>query len=67
MKVVKNFQLKIDIFTAMKNCCNDAWTGFRNVEIMDKETGESLVLRKPVFGVFNQVPHKPGCTVTKDG
>ena len=27
----------------------------------------SLVLRKPVFGVSDQVPHKPGCTVTEDG
>ena len=27
----------------------------------------SLVVRKPVFGVSDQVPHKPGCTVTEDG
>ena len=27
----------------------------------------SLVLRKPVFGVFDQVPLKRGCTATKDG
>ena len=27
----------------------------------------SLVLRKPVFGVSDQVPHKPGCTATEDG
>ena len=27
----------------------------------------SLVLRKPVFGVSDQVRHKPGCTVTEDG
>ena len=27
----------------------------------------SLVVRKPVFRVFNQVPHKPGCTATEDG
>ena len=26
-----------------------------------------LVLRKPVFGVSDQVPHKPGCTATEDG
>ena len=26
----------------------------------------SLVLRKPVFGVFDQVPHKPGCTAIED-
>ena len=27
----------------------------------------SLVVRKPVFGVSDQVPHKPGCTATEDG
>ena len=27
----------------------------------------SLVLRKPVFGVFDQVRHKPGCIVIEDG
>ena len=24
-------------------------------------------MRKPVFGVSDQVPHKPGCTATEDG
>ena len=28
---------------------------------------KSLVLRKPVFGVYGLVPHKPGCTATEDG
>ena len=27
----------------------------------------SLVVRKPVLGVFDQVRHKPGCTATEDG
>ena len=27
----------------------------------------SLILRKPVFGVSDQVQHKPGCTATEDG
>ena len=27
----------------------------------------SLVVRKPVFGVSDQVQHNPGCTVTEDG
>ena len=27
----------------------------------------SLVLRKPVFGVSDQVRHKPGCTAIEDG
>ena len=26
----------------------------------------SLVVRNPVFGVSDQVPHKPGCTTTED-
>ena len=26
----------------------------------------SLVVRKPVFGVSDQVRHKPGCAVTED-
>ena len=26
----------------------------------------SLVVRKPVFGVFDQVQHKLGCTATED-
>ena len=32
-----------------------------------KVTHMSLVPRKPVFGVSDQVPHKPGCTATEDG
>ena len=27
----------------------------------------SLVVRKPVFGGFDQDRHKPGCTATEDG
>ena len=27
----------------------------------------SLVVRKPVFGVSDQVRHKPDCTATEDG
>ena len=27
----------------------------------------SLVVRKPVFGVSDQVRHEPGCTTTEDG
>ena len=26
-----------------------------------------LVVRKPVFKVFDLVPHKPGCAATEDG
>ena len=34
-----------------------------SIEIYDM----SLVLRKLVFGVSDQVQHKPGCTATEDG
>ena len=27
----------------------------------------SLVVRKPVFGVSDQIRHKPSCTATEDG
>ena len=27
----------------------------------------SFVVRKPVFGISNQVQHKPGCAATEDG
>ena len=27
----------------------------------------SLVARKPVFGISNEVWHKPGCATTQDG
>ena len=37
------------------------------VVVMDREHYMSLVLRKPVFGVFDQVRHKPVCTVIEDG
>ena len=31
------------------------------------EVNMSLVARNPVFGVSDQVLHKPGCTATEDG
>ena len=37
------------------------------VHIVYSNNHMSLVLRKPVFGVFDQVRHKPGCTATEDG
>ena len=36
----------------------DAWDRLKHL---------SLVLRKPVFGVSDQVRHKPGCAATEDG
>ena len=36
-------------------------------EVDNKSTDQmSLVVRKPVFGVSDQVRHKQGCTVTED-
>ena len=32
----------------------------------NKENYLSLVVRKPVFGVFDKVRHKPGCTIIED-
>ena len=40
--------------------CLDAGTG--GTAALDKEDYLSLVVRKPVFGVYDQVQHKPGCT-----
>ena len=37
----------------------------RNVSVMCYKL--SLVVRKPVFGVSDQVRHKPGCAATEDG
>ena len=37
------------------------------VSVMITEGHMSLVVRKPVFGVSDQVWHKPGCTATEDG
>ena len=37
-------------------CCCNMWRAYL-----------SLVLRKPVFGVSNQVRYKPDCTATEDG
>ena len=31
------------------------------------KTKMSRDVRKPVFGVSDQAPHKPGCTATEDG
>ena len=37
------------------------------LEVDDDVFEMSLVLRKPVFRVSDQVRHKPGCTAIKDG
>ena len=53
-------------------------TGFLTTRLICVSTGAasifciyadniSLVVRKPIFGVSDQVRHKPGCTAIKDG
>ena len=41
----------------------------RALDVWDSETRDitSLVVRKLVLGVSNQVRHKPGCAATEDG
>ena len=44
-------------------------SGSRSIDVCSSENYifyMSLVVRKPVFGVFDQVLHKPGCTTTED-
>ena len=84
MKNIKNFHLKMNIFTAVKYCCilhgrvfvmldlnvdNALLMSTHNIPYLwrNKQKYMSLVVRKPVFGVSDQVPHKPGCTATEDG
>ena len=40
---------------------------FSTVHIRILSLSYDLVLKKPVFGVSDQVPHKPGCAGTEDG
>ena len=40
---------------------------YSNIDVNTCVIIMSLVLRKPVFGVSDQVRHKPGCTATEDG
>ena len=53
-----------------------AHKGYQELVNKDLEEGDVLrtpwtclilVVRKPVFGVSDQVRHKPGCAVTEDG
>ena len=37
------------------------------VVVVEMAYNLSLVLRKPVFGVSDQVWHKPGCTANESG
>ena len=55
------------------DCCDDSdeWQGLQvflgSFSQVSLATYMSLVVRKPVYGVSDQVPHKPGCTATQDG
>ena len=39
---------------------------FANTVDQDETAHLSIVVRKPVFGVSDHVPHKLGCTTTQD-
>ena len=41
--------------------------GLCNLDHLQPHRYMSLVVRNPVFGVSDQVRHKPGCTATEDG
>ena len=40
---------------------------FKGSELTTRPYNLSLVVRKPVFGVSDQVRHKPECAATEDG
>ena len=43
-----------------------AYCSTRSGDYISPHYEMSLVVRKPVFGVFDQVPHKPGFTIIED-
>ena len=49
----------------------DGWLNLRKLyfskKLLTVALNLSLVVRKPVFGVTDQVPQKPVCTATEDG
>ena len=47
--------------------CSEKIPQDRTIETCGKQEHMSLVVRKPVFGVSDQVRHKPACAVTEDG
>ena len=76
---IPNFHLKIVIFThSYKNIGFFSYSYLRNgrselfrYRVSDNRTDHdahmSLDVRKPIFGVSDQVRHKLGCTATIDG
>ena len=63
-RVVENIRSKSDVDIS-------SITGTRtepvDTNISEVQNKLSLVVRKPVFGVSDQVRHKPGCAVTEGG
>ena len=62
MYFVYNFSTIITVCIEVTTC--DPVQDVKNLKILSKM---SLLVRNPVFGVSDQVRHKPVCTVTKDG
>ena len=58
---------KIRRQTALRDCHIKSPVNFASTLICMFDDKLSLVVRKPVVGVSNQVRHKPGCTATEDG
>ena len=52
--------------TTLVNCATEA---NKKLEMLDIETRDllSLVMRKPVFGISDQLTYKSGCRPTEDG
>ena len=63
MKIVKKLQLKIVIITAVKNRC----MLHGHVFVMSYHEESESFARNPVFGVKDQIRHKPSCTATEGG
>ena len=75
MKIVKNSSENCQ-YVSREKSMYVAWACFRNAQVLrpsdlqvllGDELYLSLVVRKPVLGVSDLVPHKPGCTATEDG
>ena len=47
--------------------CAECWFCLAVTKMIADNFIMSHVVRKPVFGVSNQVRHKPGCSTTEDG
>ena len=56
------------MYVTISRCSNGIrYFGSPCTNDIDCQPDLSLVVRKPVFGSFDQVPHEPGCTATEDG